>query len=90
MKGSIVIGELTIPITEMDLAPGRVVLRGSLPSPCPEIIADHYEVYDRNGALVYHCDRHFDFPAHVGTWTVTFELHIAAQTATPGQPGVLR
>jgi hypothetical protein len=84
-KGSVTIGDVTIPISDIYLDAGQVTLTCQLPNPSPWLIADHYDVYDRGGQLVYRCPRSFNLPPLLGSSTLTFQLLIAGQTATPGQ-----
>lgn len=85
MKGTVTIGELTLPIIDIVLGRGQVVLYCDLP-PGQSVRADHYDVYDLSGQLVYRCPRAFDLGPMPGRCVLTFSLRIDRQTATPGQP----
>jgi len=89
VKGAITIGPHTVPIVEIDLVAGQIRLTMMLPDPCPPIVADHYDLYDSGGQLIYRCKRHIGIPAHTGRWRLTVLLKIEGQTASPGDGMVI-
>jgi hypothetical protein len=87
-KGSVSFGDLTLPIDDIYLAGGAIVIECRVPAQTP-LCADHYDVYDRNGQLLYRSPRCIDVSPFAGTSVVAFELLIAGQTSTPGPVGVV-
>jgi hypothetical protein len=84
-KGTVTVGDLTLPIDDIYLSGGQIVLQCALPGGVG-LVADHYDVYDRGGQLLYRCPRRFNLsPMPGGPHVLTFGLLINGQTAIPGQ-----
>ncbi len=92
-KGSIVVGELILPVVDIYLDDGRIWVAAQVTGPVPAVSTGSYVVCDRNGEVVYRSQGdagRISWPAMCAgpTLRVTAALRAEGKQATPEGPAV--